>query len=81
MVIASESDRLIMEAIEKLPAQQKQIFAMSRWEGLSREEIPARLQISSNTVKNHLYQAIKFIKTQMGASYLTFCLFYWSLEK
>ncbi|WP_139188062.1 sigma-70 family RNA polymerase sigma factor [Arachidicoccus rhizosphaerae] len=48
---------------------------------MSQEEIPARLQISPNTVKNHLYQAIKFIKTQMGASYLTFCLFYWLLEK
>lgn len=81
MVIASESDRLILEAIEKLPAQQRQVYTMSKRQGMSREEISEKLQLSPNTVRNHLYQAIKFIKAHMGASYLTAFLFYWLLEK
>jgi len=81
MVIASESDRLILEAIEKLPAQQKQIYTMSKRQGMSRDEISEKLHISPNTVRNHLYQAIKFIKAHMGASYLSAFLFYWLLEK
>lgn len=81
MVIASESDRLILEAIEKLPAQQKQIFIMSRRQGMSREEISKVLKLSPNTVRNHLYQAIKFIKAHLGASYLSAFVACWLLEK
>jgi len=81
MVMASESDQLILSAIEKLPAQQKQIFTMSKWQGMSREEIATALHLSPNTVRNHLYQAIKFIKSQMGASYLAVCICSWLLEK
>lgn len=81
MVIASENDRLILDAIEKLPAQQKQIFTMSKRQGMSREEISERLHLSPNTVRNHLHQAIKFIKSQINASYLAMFVFYWLLEK
>ncbi|MDE3212604.1 MAG: hypothetical protein KGM98_05160, partial [Bacteroidota bacterium] len=35
---------------------------LSREEGLKRHEIAERLQISPNTVRNHLLAALKFIR-------------------
>jgi RNA polymerase sigma-70 factor (ECF subfamily) len=41
-----------------MPPQRKQIFKMSRKEGLSNEEISKRLNISKRTVENHITQAL-----------------------
>lgn len=57
-----ELNRLISEAINKLPAQRKKIYRMSRDEGKSIPEIAAILNISPNTVKNALVAALKFIR-------------------
>lgn len=57
-----ESRELVSQAVELLPEQQRVVYTLSREEGLSREEIAARLQISPNTVKNHLAVAIKSIR-------------------
>jgi RNA polymerase sigma-70 factor (ECF subfamily) len=53
---------VVEEAIEKLPPQQRQIYKLSREEGLSQEEISAKLQISVNTIKQHMNRALKFIR-------------------
>jgi RNA polymerase sigma-70 factor (family 1) len=57
-----ELNRLIDEAINKLPAQRKKIYRMSRDEEKSIPEIAAILNISPNTVKNTLVAALKFIR-------------------
>ncbi len=59
MVMAHESKNLISQAIAKLPPQQQLVFKLRKQEGLSREEVASQLQISPNTVKNHLSNAIK----------------------
>lgn len=53
--------------IERLPAQQKLVYKLSRQEGLSREEIAEQLNISPNTVRNHLVSATEFIKKSLSA--------------
>lgn len=58
----TETRRLIDEAAELLPAQQKQVFHLSRTEGLNYEEIAERMKISKNTVRNHLVEALKSIR-------------------
>lgn len=50
------------EAIAQLPAQKKLIYKMSRYEDLSHDEIAARLNISKNTVKNHMVEATRLIR-------------------
>ena len=80
MVMYSESDKLILEAIELLPQQQKQVFIMSKRRGMTRVEISEALQISPNTVRNHLHQAIKFIKSHLEGAHGAFFLFYLLLE-
>ncbi len=48
--------------LDELSPRQKEIFKLSREEGLSHKEIAERLGISSNTVKNHLVTALSFLK-------------------
>ena len=52
----------IMEAIEQLPPARKLVFKMSRIEGLTYEEISQRLNISRNTVKEHIVRGLSFIR-------------------
>lgn len=73
-VLAQESKRLIDEAISKLPKQQQIVFQLSKVEGLSREQIAEQLQISPNTVRNHLADAIRFIKSYLNHAALIYML-------
>lgn len=58
------SDLLVFaeKAINDLPQQQQLVFRLSRLEGLSYDEIAERLNLSRNTVKNHLIVAVKKLK-------------------
>jgi RNA polymerase sigma factor (sigma-70 family) len=53
----------IDESIEKLPLQQKNIFRMSREEGLDHKQIAERLGIEKTTVKNHMVRALNTLRT------------------
>jgi len=59
---AMDLQRFTEEAIKTLPRQQQTAFLLSRYEGLSHDEIAERMQISRNTVKNHLICALKHLK-------------------
>ena len=61
--IESEYYKEILEqSLEQLPDQQRIIFNLSKREGLSHQKIAEKLNISPNTVRNHLYQALKNIR-------------------
>jgi RNA polymerase sigma-70 factor (family 1) len=53
---------IAMEAIDRLPSRQKQIFNLRHTEDLSLPEIAGELQISLHAVKKQLYQATRFVK-------------------
>lgn len=59
----------IARGIEKLPARRKQIFKMSRYEGLSYEEIARQLNIAKSTVKDHILEALVFLRTYIKEEY------------
>ena len=58
-------ERSINEIVEILPDQQKQIFKLSRFEGLSHEEIAGKMDLSVRTVENQIYRALKFIRNKL----------------
>jgi RNA polymerase sigma-70 factor (ECF subfamily) len=58
-----ESEGLVNRAVEQLPSQRQIIYKMSRYAGLSHKEIAERLNISPNTVRNQLIEALKFIRS------------------
>ncbi|SMC82097.1 RNA polymerase sigma factor [Pedobacter nyackensis] len=54
------------EAIALLPPQKKIIYHMSRNEEMTHDQIAEQLNISKNTVKNHMVEATKFIRSYVG---------------
>ena len=64
-VIAHELEQFTEKILQKLPKQQQQVFKMSRREGLTHKEIAERLHISPNTVKNHMVEALKTLKSYL----------------
>lgn len=57
------------KVIESLPLRQKQVFILSRQQGLKQEEIARRLNISITTVKSHLQSATRSIRMHCGNFY------------
>ena len=64
-VLARESERLINEAISKLPQQRQLVFRLSKQDGLTRDQVAEKLNISPHTVRNHMAEAIKFIRAYL----------------
>jgi len=55
----------IDQAVAKLPPQQQKVYILSRYERLKHEEIAAKLQLSTETVKKHIQHAVRFIQTDL----------------
>jgi len=68
---------IINQAIEQLPEKRKQIFRMSRKEGLSNAEIAIKLGISKKTVENQITQAIKTLRKMIQDKPLSIILFFY----
>jgi len=61
--------------LDQLTPRQKEIFQLSRDEGLTHEEIAKKLNISVNTVKNHLVTTLAFIKSHIDKGLIANILF------
>lgn len=57
--------KLVKEAIDSLPAQQRGAFLLQFEEGLSYQEIARRMGISPNTVRNHLVRAVHSVRNYL----------------
>jgi RNA polymerase sigma factor (sigma-70 family) len=56
--------QLVEQGLESLTPQPRQVFRLSRIDGLSLDEIAAHLGISRNTVKSHLMVALMYLKKE-----------------
>lgn len=59
------TDRL-NKIIDKLPARQREIYLLHKNEGLNYQEIAEKLNISVNTIENHMSRALKTIRTGLA---------------
>ncbi|MES1222123.1 MAG: RNA polymerase sigma-70 factor [Bacteroidota bacterium] len=64
----AELQKRILEAVNDLPPVRKQVFEMSREQGMSYREIAATLSVSSKTVETHIYKALKQIKKHISVA-------------
>ncbi|MDB4583459.1 RNA polymerase sigma-70 factor [Draconibacterium sp.] len=75
----NELNEQIQTSLEELTPRQKEIFQLSREEGLTHEEIAKKLDISLNTVKKHMANSLSFLKNRIDKSliinFLFICLF------
>jgi RNA polymerase sigma-70 factor (family 1) len=59
------SDKLYL-ALEELPPKCKQIFKMSRLDGLRHKDIADKLDLKVKTIENQIGIALKFLKNQLS---------------
>jgi RNA polymerase sigma-70 factor (ECF subfamily) len=68
-VLSPLSLRQLRETLQKVVAgltpQQKKVFELSRLEGLRHEEIAQLLEISRETVKKHIGEALRIVREKM----------------
>ena len=68
---------LIKQAVVHLPPQQQKVFELSRMQGLKHEEIALQLNISRETVKKHIMEALRNVRCYLadkGEIVVTSCL-------
>jgi RNA polymerase sigma-70 factor (ECF subfamily) len=63
------------EIIKGLPQRQKEVYLLHKVEGLKYNEIAERLNISVNTIENHMSHALKTIRKKLGNYSLIAILF------
>ncbi|GAA0525410.1 RNA polymerase sigma-70 factor [Chitinophaga japonensis] len=56
---------ILLRGIELLPPRRRQVFRMSRFEGMSYERIAGELGISKGTVNEHMVQALLFLRSYL----------------
>lgn len=62
---ANDIELIINNAINSLPEKCREIFILSRMEGLKYKEIAERLNISTKTVENQIITALKKLKVEL----------------
>ena len=70
-----ELNEQINSLIQKLPPRQKEVFLLSREKELTYKEIAAQLNISKNTVENHMVKAIRYLRRNISDVSLLHTLF------
>lgn len=61
-----ELESMVTQIVAGLPERQREVFIMSRSEGLSHREIAQKLQIAEKTVEYHIGQVIIQLRKQLG---------------
>lgn len=62
IIYSHELETIISKTIEQMPPQRRQVFCMSRKQGLSIDEISKRLGISKRTVEAHISTALSTLR-------------------
>ncbi|MCD8386446.1 MAG: RNA polymerase sigma-70 factor [Bacteroidales bacterium] len=62
-LIHDEANLLLEMALDKMPPKRREIFSLSRFDGLSHKEIADKLGVSIRTVESHIYSALSSLKS------------------
>ncbi|MDE6542096.1 MAG: RNA polymerase sigma-70 factor [Muribaculaceae bacterium] len=70
----SERDARIWQAVDALPERCREIFLMSKRDGLSNDEIAEELGLSVSTVKNQMVKAMSRLRDALSTGHRPFFL-------
>lgn len=65
-ILLKDTANILNQGINLLSPQQKLVYTLCRDEGLKYADVAQRLSISTETVKSHMKQALKFLRTHVG---------------
>jgi len=71
----NELNDRVQSLLNELTPRQKEIFKLSREEGLTHDEIARKLDISVNTVKKHMSNTLALLKSQIDSNLTVNLLF------
>lgn len=75
----NELNQKVQALLDQLTSRQKEVYLLSREEGLTHEEIAKKLDISTSTVNNHLVNTLKILKSHidnnLAVNLLFICFF------
>lgn len=57
----------LLQAVRALPLQQQRVFELSKLDGMKQEEIAVLMHISRETVKKHLAEAMRNLRSDLGS--------------
>lgn len=60
--IAQETQLMIRLAVDNMPTDRRNVFKLSRYDGLTNEQIAKKLKMSPNLVSSHIYNAKKELR-------------------
>ena len=61
-----EMEDMLHKLLHKLPQRRRQIFNLSRFEGLTYKQIAAKLNISENTVDTQIRKSLQFLRQEFN---------------
>lgn len=73
-VDTSERDAMIWKAIDELPEKCREVFLLSKRDGLSNDEIAERMGVSVKTVKNQMTKAFSRLRDALSTGHKPFYL-------
>lgn len=63
-LMPEDAEEKLEKLIDEIPERRREIFRMSRFEGLSYKQIAVRLNISENTVDSQIRNALAFLRKE-----------------
>lgn len=70
--LTAETFQKIEQYIEELPPRCKEVFLMSKRDGLTYQEIATELSLSIKSVEKHISKALKILRKRLGQAYFFF---------
>jgi len=77
-VILADYNRLLANALQQLPARNREVFALSRTTQLSNMEISQQLNISVKAVEKHITKTLHFLKAFLKSQHILSLLLFLS---
>lgn len=65
ILLGSEIESRLEESLSSMPEKRREVFMLSRYDGLKNKEIAERLNISIKTVEGHMTKALETIRTAL----------------
>jgi RNA polymerase sigma-70 factor (ECF subfamily) len=76
-LLQEDTEEKLQRLIDEIPERRREIFRLSRFEGLSYKQIAERLNISENTVDSQIRNALAFLRKEFRKfivlAFLYFC--------